>query len=158
MILEGSLTVLGADQGRRCASVMLDFVDWLKAQAYIQRPLSLRDFGAWSSFISRLVSQSILPPAPAIVHGACLVLLDSFGIGNGASVLEPTVSDLKCVDMLSCMCKLTSFFLLLLIQFKGIFTAILTFFSSSIFYVNFFFLKIPLLSEPLSKLPLFLPF
>eukprot|EP01133_Synstelium_polycarpum_P016329 gene16329-19424_t len=68
------------------AGPMLDFVEYLSAVQRNKRTIGLRDILAWVAFINKTMeSPRNLSPASAYVHGACLVLLDGFGMGANSS-------------------------------------------------------------------------
>jgi hypothetical protein len=71
---------------RRCTEALLDFWEWWRqrVEAGGGRAVSLRDLLAWATFMNRCEALGI-SPASAFEHGACMVLLDGLGIGDGSS-------------------------------------------------------------------------
>lgn len=70
----------------RCTEALLDFWEWWRQRVESGggRALSLRDLLAWANFMNRCEGLGI-SPASGFEHGACMVLLDGLGIGDGSS-------------------------------------------------------------------------
>ena len=69
-----------------CVDVLIRFWKWFveREGGMHKRLLSLRDLLAWANFIN-LSHTNGLSCAEALLHGACMVLLDGLGIGDGSS-------------------------------------------------------------------------
>ncbi|EGG20931.1 type A von Willebrand factor domain-containing protein [Cavenderia fasciculata] len=66
-------------------SKMLDFLEYLAMVQKNKRVISLRDILSWVSFMNMCAKKQLLSPWDSYVHGACLVLLDGFGMGSNSS-------------------------------------------------------------------------
>ncbi|GAM17979.1 hypothetical protein SAMD00019534_011540 [Acytostelium subglobosum LB1] len=64
---------------------MLAFIDYLGQVQRNKRTISLRDILSWVSFMNLAREKRLLSPAQAYIHGACLVLLDGFGMGANST-------------------------------------------------------------------------
>ncbi|KAJ2054191.1 AAA ATPase midasin [Coemansia sp. RSA 2337] len=94
---------LGAD-AKVCIPVILEFVAYLSESKLLQHGLSLRDYLFWAEFVVK--TRGLLDPRSAVVHGACLVLLDSIGTQGSifaASVRPPADIKAECVSRLRSM-------------------------------------------------------
>ncbi|KAJ2451337.1 AAA ATPase midasin [Coemansia sp. RSA 2336] len=96
----------GVDNAQECARVMLDFVAYLRDQLRVlQHPLSLRDYLFWAEFIQR--SASLMDTRRGVVHGACMVLLDSIGTQGSpfsvSALRSPASVKAECVAQLRSM-------------------------------------------------------
>ncbi|KAJ1742174.1 AAA ATPase midasin [Coemansia sp. RSA 1086] len=94
------------DNAQECARVMLDFVAYLRDQLrLLQHPLSLRDYLFWAEFIQR--SASLMDARRGVVHGACMVLLDSIGTQGSpfsvSALRSPASVKAECVAQLRSM-------------------------------------------------------
>ena len=65
-----------------------------------RRLVSLRDLLAWAGFINSAV-QSGLRAGEAFLHGACMVLLDGLGTGDGTSDLRARSLRSDCFSFLT---------------------------------------------------------
>ncbi|KAJ2781638.1 AAA ATPase midasin [Coemansia javaensis] len=83
LILGCRLRPAGVPDAERWADAMLRFVAWLRDDLRaLPRPLSLRDYLFWAGFVGG--THARLGVAPAVVHGACLALLDAVGAQGSA--------------------------------------------------------------------------
>ncbi|KAJ2157991.1 AAA ATPase midasin [Coemansia sp. RSA 552] len=100
MIIVGRLR--GVEEVDLCARVILSFVAYLRDELKIlQHPLSLRDYLFWADFISR--TRQLMDVRSCLVHGACLVLLDSIGTQGSSlsiSMRSPSAVKAACVSRL----------------------------------------------------------
>ncbi|KAJ2777768.1 AAA ATPase midasin, partial [Coemansia interrupta] len=101
------LRLHGVPEARECAAAILGFVTWLQTDARLlpDDALSLRDFLCWADFVRQ--ARSVMPAAPAVVHGGCLVLLDALGAQGAAASMAVRMGDAaaaavkaRCVDRL----------------------------------------------------------
>ncbi|KAI8323453.1 midasin [Martensiomyces pterosporus] len=85
-----------------CAKVILDFVAYLRdGIKVLQHPLSLRDYLFWAEFVVK--THEMMGAHSSVVHGACLVLLDSVGTQGSVfntSTRSPTAVKAECVAKL----------------------------------------------------------
>ncbi|KAN0037183.1 hypothetical protein ACTFIV_002519 [Dictyostelium citrinum] len=66
-------------------SLMLSFIEYLLMIQKNKRVISLRDILSWISFMNLCMDKQLLSPNESYIHGACLVLLDGFGMGSNSS-------------------------------------------------------------------------
>ncbi|KAM9966569.1 hypothetical protein ACTFIR_006789 [Dictyostelium discoideum] len=66
-------------------SLMLNFIEYLLMIQKNKRVISLRDILSWISFMNLCMDKQLLSPNESYIHGACLVLLDGFGMGSNSS-------------------------------------------------------------------------
>ncbi|EFA84854.1 type A von Willebrand factor domain-containing protein [Heterostelium album PN500] len=64
---------------------MLEFIEYLNQVQKNKRTISLRDILSWVSFMNLSIERGLLKPDQSYVHGACLVLLDGFGMGANST-------------------------------------------------------------------------
>ncbi|KAJ1957077.1 AAA ATPase midasin, partial [Linderina pennispora] len=100
MILDKRLA--GVPDAAACTRVILEFVKYLDSELKVlQHPLSLRDYLFWAEFISK--THSLMDSRSSVVHGACLVLLDSVGTQGSifnTTTRSPAAIKAECVDRL----------------------------------------------------------
>ncbi|KAJ2884232.1 AAA ATPase midasin, partial [Coemansia aciculifera] len=72
-----AMRLAGIADAPACIAGILGFVEFLGQAKLLQHALSLRDYLFWADFVVK--TQSCLDARTAVVHGACLVLLDSIG-------------------------------------------------------------------------------
>ncbi|KAK5577473.1 hypothetical protein RB653_002414 [Dictyostelium firmibasis] len=65
--------------------LMLNFIEYLLLIQKNKRVISLRDILSWISFMNLCMDKQLLSPNESYIHGACLVLLDGFGMGSNSS-------------------------------------------------------------------------
>ncbi len=83
-----------------CVEVLCDFLAWLGQQTFFKRcnfAISIRDLTAWIRFVnltSGLMecenSGTALKPVLALIHGACLIFIDSLSTDNVIDRADPT--------------------------------------------------------------------
>lgn len=65
---------------------LVNFVKWLQNNDLGKCTVSVRDYLAWTHFINHMTSSpTLLYPMPlkdAVIHGACMTILDGLGTGN----------------------------------------------------------------------------
>ncbi|KAJ2735137.1 AAA ATPase midasin [Coemansia sp. BCRC 34962] len=91
-----------------CIRVILEFVAYLSESRLLQHGLSLRDYLFWAEFVVK--ARGLMDTRAAVVHGACLVLLDSIGTQGSifaASVRLPAEIKAECVARLQNMVGFT---------------------------------------------------
>ncbi|KAF2076411.1 hypothetical protein CYY_002268 [Polysphondylium violaceum] len=66
-------------------SMMLEFIEYLLTIQKNKRVISLRDILSWISFMNLCIEKNLLSANESYIHGACLVLLDGFGMGSNSS-------------------------------------------------------------------------
>jgi midasin len=84
-----------------CVDVLIRFWKWFieRDGGLYRRLLSLRDLLAWAKFINLMDAQG-LTWGEALLHGACMVLLDGLGIGDGSSDARALATRRECFDFL----------------------------------------------------------
>ncbi|KAJ2745847.1 AAA ATPase midasin [Coemansia sp. BCRC 34301] len=96
--------LVNVEDAKACIGVILGFVEFLAQAKLLQHGLSLRDYLFWAEFVVR--THGSMDPRSAVVHGACLVLLDSIGTQGSvfaASVRPPAEIKAECVARLRAM-------------------------------------------------------
>ena len=78
------------------APMSVRYAKWLVAERYVMAVVTLRDYVAWTSFISKMAQR--LGPFVAWAHGACLVFLDAIGTGSTNVVHDSEAVVIKCLD------------------------------------------------------------
>ncbi|EGC33347.1 hypothetical protein DICPUDRAFT_154614 [Dictyostelium purpureum] len=66
-------------------TLMLEFIEHLLTVQKNKRVISLRDILSWINFMNLCMKKELLTPNESYIHGACLVLLDGFGMGSNSS-------------------------------------------------------------------------
>eukprot|EP01132_Coremiostelium_polycephalum_P002326 gene2326-2870_t len=66
-------------------SMLLDFIEYLLTIQKNKRVISLRDILSWIGFMNMAMDKKLLTPNLSYIHGACLVLLDGFGMGSNST-------------------------------------------------------------------------
>ncbi|KAJ2722068.1 AAA ATPase midasin [Coemansia sp. Benny D115] len=93
----------GVPRAEWCAEAILNFVAYLRDTAKVLlHPLSLRDYLFWADFINKTHAQ-IGDVGASLVHGACLVLLDSIGTQGSIFSLSarlPAAVKAECISRL----------------------------------------------------------
>ncbi|KAJ2862548.1 AAA ATPase midasin [Coemansia aciculifera] len=95
---------LGPEDAPLCIPVILEFVAYLSESKLLQHGLSLRDYLFWAEFVVK--TRGLMDSRSAVVHGACLVLLDSIGTQGSifaASMRLPADIKAECVARLRSM-------------------------------------------------------
>ncbi|KAJ1819886.1 AAA ATPase midasin, partial [Coemansia sp. RSA 2675] len=96
------------EDAQACIKVILEFVAYLSESRLLQHGLSLRDYLFWAEFVVK--TRGLMDTRSAVVHGACLVLLDSIGTQGSifaASVRLPAEIKAECVARLQAMVGFT---------------------------------------------------
>jgi midasin len=94
-----------------CVEVLCDFLAWLSQQTFFKRcnfAISIRDLTAWIKFVNRTTdlmecvdNNVILKPLLALIHGACLIFIDSLSTDNVEELNDPTKNSRAiCMDYL----------------------------------------------------------
>ncbi|KAJ2891478.1 AAA ATPase midasin, partial [Coemansia aciculifera] len=99
-----AMRLAGIADASACIAVILGFVEFLGQAKLLQHALSLRDYLFWADFVVK--TQSCLDARTAVVHGACLVLLDSIGTQGSvfaASIRAPAEVKAECIGRLRAM-------------------------------------------------------
>ncbi len=87
LILEQNLQIIDADEKKASIAVITAFLDWLKNQMFFKNFITMRDINLWISFINKSIGN--MDVYVAIVHGACLVFVDSLNIEQSYTVDGP---------------------------------------------------------------------
>ncbi len=110
LILDQNLNINDAEQKGTATNVIIRFLEWLRQQMFFKNFITLRDINLWISFINRSID--MMDPHVAIIHGACLVFIDSLNIEqadgispaggaiNGSSQCKPVTIRDRCLNHL----------------------------------------------------------